>query len=143
MLYIASDGAGYPLKNQIAIYLYNRGFSFADMGAENDSPRDYAPVARSVAQAVADSGGKDRAILVCGTGAGMSYAANRIRGIRCICCSEPATARLARLHNDANILAVGSRIVGAETAYDIVEAFLGTEFSGEERHIRRIAGIEG
>ncbi|MDR1693539.1 MAG: ribose 5-phosphate isomerase B [Oscillospiraceae bacterium] len=140
MLYIASDGAGYPLKKQIAHFLYDRGFSFTDMGAENETPCDYAPVAQMLAQTVLESGGQG--VLVCGTGAGMSYAANRFKGIRCVCCSDPTTARLARLHNDANILALGSRIVGREAAYEIVAVFLGTEFSGEERHVRRIAGIE-
>ncbi len=143
MLYIASDGAGFPLKKHIAKFLYRRGFSFTDMGAASEAPCDYAPVARALAKVVATGGGGDFGILVCGTGAGMSYAANRVKNIRCVCCSEPTTARLARLHNDANILSVGSRIVGTETANDIVLAFLGTAFSGEERHVRRIAGIEG
>ncbi len=140
MLYIASDGAGFPLKQRIVQLI--RDIPFTDMGADSDAPCDYAPIAHKLARTVAESGGEDFGILVCGTGAGMSYAANRIKGIRCVCCSEPTTARLARLHNDANILAIGSRVVGTEAASDIVAAFLGTAFSGEERHVRRIVGIE-
>ncbi|MDR0294012.1 MAG: RpiB/LacA/LacB family sugar-phosphate isomerase [Oscillospiraceae bacterium] len=143
MLYLASDGAGFPLKIQIAALLSGKGIAFTDIGAGSDAPSDYAPYGRKLAEAVAAGGGEARGILFCGTGAGISMAANRVRGARCVCCSEPATARLSRLHNDANILAVGARIVGAELAADIVTAFLETPFFGEERHVRRIAGIEG
>ena len=138
MLYLASDGAGFPLKKHIAGLLEKQGVPFTDLGADSDAPCDYAPFGRKMAETVAGGG---KGILVCGTGAGMSMAANRVKGARCVCCSEPATARLARLHNDANILAVGARIVGTELAGDIVTAFLETEFSGEERHVRRIAEI--
>ena len=140
MLYLASDGAGFPLKTHIAELLQKKGVPFTDLGTDSGGPCDYAPFGRKLAQTVAASGG--RGILVCGTGVGISMAANRVKGARCVCCSEPATARLAREHNDANILAVGARIVGTELAADIVTAFLETAFSGEERHMRRIADIE-
>jgi ribose 5-phosphate isomerase B len=141
MIYLASDGAGYPLKQHIIALLRDKEIAFTDMGAGSDAPSDYAPFGRELAGAVVERG--SRGILVCGTGAGISMAANRVKGARCACCSEPATARLAREHNDANILAIGARIVGAELARDIVTAFLDTEFSGAERHVRRIEGIEG
>ncbi|MCL2002974.1 MAG: RpiB/LacA/LacB family sugar-phosphate isomerase [Oscillospiraceae bacterium] len=141
MLYLASDGAGFALKQHIAALLRDRGIPFTDMGADCGDACDYAPFGRRLAETVVSEGA--RGILVCGTGVGMSMAANRVRGARCVCCSEPATARLAREHNDANILAVGARIVGTELAKDIAAAFLDTPFSGEERHVRRIKGIEG
>jgi ribose 5-phosphate isomerase B len=141
MLYIASDGAGFPLKQHIMSLLRDKGIAFTDMGTDSGEPCDYAPFGRKLAETVVN--GNARGILVCGTGIGISMAANRVKGARCACCSEPASARLSRLHNDANILAIGSRIVGTELAADIVTAFLSTEFSGEERHVRRIEGIEG
>ncbi|MCL1806639.1 MAG: ribose 5-phosphate isomerase B, partial [Oscillospiraceae bacterium] len=142
MLYLASDHAGFPLKKQIADFLLGKGFVFTDLGTDSGEPCDYAEFGRALAETVAESGAGARGILVCGTGVGISMAANRIKGIRCVCCSEPATARLSRLHNDANVLAIGARIVGTELANDIVTTFLDTAFSGEERHIRRIKGID-
>ncbi|MDR0325236.1 MAG: ribose 5-phosphate isomerase B [Oscillospiraceae bacterium] len=142
MLYLACDGAGFPLKRHIAVYLQEKGIPFTDLGTDSAAPCDYAPFGRKLAETVTGDGKDARGILVCGTGAGISMAANRVKGARCVCCSEPATARLAREHNDANILAIGARIVGTELAEDILTAFLDTPFSGAERHVRRIADIE-
>jgi ribose 5-phosphate isomerase B len=142
MLYLASDGAGFPLKKHIADFLLGKGISFTDLGTDSAAPCDYAEFGHQLAEMVAESGTGTRGILVCGTGAGVSMAANRVKGTRCVCCSDPATARLSRLHNDANVLAIGARIVRTELAKDIDTVFVGTAFSGEERHVRRIKGIE-
>lgn len=143
MLYLASDHAGYPLKQHVAETLRAKDIAFTDIGTDSLVSCDYNEYGRKAAQTVVSDGGDARAILVCGTGVGISMAANRIPGARCVCCSEPASARLSRLHNDANLLAIGARIVGEELADDIVAAFLNTPFSGDERHMRRIRGIEG
>lgn len=138
---IGSDHAGYQLKEEIKEFLKGEGFEAEDCGVYDAQPSDYPDIAFQVAERVA-RGEFDRAILVCGTGIGMCMAADKVAGIRCAVCCDETTARFARTHNNANILAIGARILGAELAKNIVKVFLSTPFSGEERHLRRIRKIE-
>jgi ribose 5-phosphate isomerase B len=138
---LGSDHAGFHLKEELKHYLRENGWEVEDCGAFNADPSDYPDIAFLVAEKVA-KGEVDRAILVCGTGIGMCMAADKVEGIRCAACTDETTARYARTHNDANILAIGARIVGSELAKNIVDVFLNTPFSGADRHIRRIKKIE-
>jgi len=138
---IGSDHAGYQLKEEIKEFLKGEGIEAEDCGVYDAQPSDYPDIAFQVAERVA-RGEFDRAILVCGTGIGMCMAADKVAGIRCAVCCDETTARFARTHNNANILAIGARILGAELAKNIVKVFLSTPFSGEERHLRRIRKIE-
>lgn len=133
---IGNDHGGVELKNHIAEYVRGMGHEVVNFGSDSTESVDYPIYAAKVAGAVA-SGECDRGILICGTGIGISIAANKVRGIRCALCSEPASAKLTRQHNDANIVAFGGRIIGTVLAESIVEAFLTTEFQGG-RHQRRI-----
>jgi len=137
---IASDHGGYGLKQEILRLLDEKRVAHADFGVYDGCSADYPEYAEKAALAVL-SGDCDTGILICGTGIGISIAANKIPGIRCALCHDCASARLTRLHNDANMLALGGRIIGAEHARAIVEAFLETPFSQDERHARRIRGI--
>jgi ribose 5-phosphate isomerase B len=138
---LGSDHAGFHLKEELKHYLRENGWEVEDCGAFSADPSDYPDIAFLVAEKVA-KGEVDRAILVCGTGIGMCMAADKVEGIRCAACTDETTARYARTHNDANILAIGARIVGSELAKNIVDVFLNTPFSGADRHIRRIKKIE-
>lgn len=138
---IGSDHAGYQLKEEIKEFLKKEGFSVEDCGVYDANPSDYPDIAFRVAERVV-RGEFDRAILVCGTGIGMCMAADKVPGVRCAVCSDETSARFARTHNDANILAIGARILGADLAKNIVKVFLSTSFSGEERHLRRIRKIK-
>jgi len=139
---LGSDHAGYPLKEEIADLLRREGYDFQDFGAFSEESVDYPDIAREVAEEVA-SGRAERGILVCGTGIGMCIAANKTRGIRAAHATDEYTARLSREHNDANILTLGSRVLGPAVALEIVRVFLETPFSGDPRHERRINKIEG
>jgi len=135
---IGNDHAGLDLKPAIMEYVASKGHEVINLGPDAAAANDDYPIAgERVGRAIAD-GTADAGILICGTGVGISIAANKVKGVRACVCSEPATARLTRLHNDANIIAFGARIVGIELAKSIVDAFLDTDFSGEERHSRRI-----
>ncbi|NPV28748.1 MAG: ribose 5-phosphate isomerase B [Firmicutes bacterium] len=136
---IGSDHAGFQLKERVKEYLVSRQVEFTDFGVENPEPVDYPDIARVVAEAVA-SGACDQGILICGTGIGMTIAANKVPGIRAALCQDPFTARAAREHNDANILALGERVLGPGLACEIVEAWLQARFAGG-RHARRLAKI--
>lgn len=138
-LALASDHAGLELKRTIAAELERRGVPVRDFGTSTGEACDYPDFAHAVGRAIAD-GEVGRAILVCGTGVGMSMAANRHAAVRAVVCSEPLSARMSRQHNDANVLCLGARIVGPGTAMDIVEAFLAAAFEGG-RHARRVAKI--
>ncbi|MDR0382405.1 MAG: ribose 5-phosphate isomerase B [Spirochaetaceae bacterium] len=140
MIALASDHGGLALKNDIKLLLDETGFSYKDFGTDTDASCDYATFAVPAARAVA-RGDFERGILFCGTGAGMNYTANKIAGIRCVVCSDCYTAILSRVHNDANMLALGGRVVGFGLARTIVKLWLETEFSGDERHKRRIAQV--
>ena len=141
MLAIGCDHGGYELKQEILKYLEKEGFEVRDFGCFSAEAVDYPAIGKAVAHAVAD-GECEKGILICGTGIGISIAANKVKGIRAALCSDCFSAEATRLHNDANILAMGGRVVGPGLAVKIVDTFLHTEFSGEERHARRISMIE-
>ena len=139
---IGCDHGGYALKKELLSYLASLGHEAVDFGCADEASVDYPDIAFPVAEAVA-RGEYERGILICGTGVGVSISANKVRGARCALCGEETTARLTRAHNDANLLALGGRIIGAEAAKGIVAAFLSTDFSGDDRHARRIGKIGG
>lgn len=141
MIAIGSDHAGYDLKQTIIGYLQQNNLSYKDYGCYNEQSCDYPVYAKKVANAIID-GECDKGILICGTGIGISIVANKIHGIRAALCSDCFSAEACRQHNDANILAVGARVVGSGLAIKIVERFLNTEFSNEQKHINRINQIE-
>lgn len=135
------DHAGINLKSALIKYLNQENVDFKDFGTFTTESTDYNDYAQAVSKAV-QSGEYDFGILICGTGIGMSIVANKFKGIRCAHCSDAYSARLTREHNDANVLAIGERVVGAGVMQDIVAAFLKTPFSGGERHVRRVAKIK-
>lgn len=137
---IACDHAALKLKNDVIEKLGKEGYDVEDFGIYEQKSVDYPDYALPVAEAVA-SGKADKGILICGTGIGMSIAANKVKGIRCALCSDTFSAHATREHNDANILAFGERVVGEGLAMDIVDTFLKTPFSGDDRHVKRIAKI--
>lgn len=137
---IACDHAALKLKNDVIEKLEKEGYEVEDFGIYEQKSVDYPDYALPVAEAVA-SGKADKGILICGTGIGMSIAANKVKGIRCALCSDTFSAHATREHNDANILAFGERVVGEGLAMDIVDTFLKTPFSGDDRHVKRIAKI--
>ena len=133
---LASDHGGFALKEEVRDYLEQKGLAFDDMGTDNEESVDYPVYGRKAAEAVA-CGDYDRGIIFCGTGIGISIAANRVKGARCALVTSVHMAKMARMHNDANMIALGGRILDKETALAIVDAFLNTEFEGG-RHQRRI-----
>ncbi len=137
---IGSDHAGFILKNKLAAYLQQSGFDVDDAGTYTTESCDYPVIAKEVAQNIKE-GKYEKGILVCGTGIGMSIAANKVKGIRAAVVSDTCSAKMSRLHNDANILCLGERIVGEELAKDIAEIWLKTPFLGE-RHLRRVEMFE-
>lgn len=137
---MGSDHAGFVLKNHLKVFLLDLQYDIKDLGAFDTTSTDYPDYALIVAKEVTE-GKADMGLLVCGTGVGMSIAANKVKGVRAAAVSEPASARLSRQHNNANIVCLGARVVGPELAEDIVKAFLDNEFSNGERHCRRIAKI--
>lgn len=139
---IASDHGGFRLKGEIVRLLEELGHTCDDLGPRDSDAVDYPDYAQKVATAVAQ-GRYDRGILVCGTGQGMAMCANKIKGVRAAVCSDAYTARMSREHNDANVLCLGERVVGPVLAADIVQTWLGSQFSDEERHRRRIAKVHG
>lgn len=137
---IGSDHGGYELKQSVLAHLAERGEEVQDFGCYDRNSVDYPEYARKVAEAVAD-GTAQAGILLCTTGIGVSIVANKVKGVRCALCSETSTARLTRLHNDANVLALAGGMIGPKIAQDITDTFLDTPFSGEEKHVRRISQI--
>ena len=142
MIALGCDHGGLALKKAIMAHLDKRGLAYKDFGTYTTDSCDYPDYGRLAAQAVA-SGECDRGILICTTGIGISITANRIPGVRAALCGDCLSAELTRLHIDANILALGAAITGEGLALKIVDIFLDTPFSDEERHKRRIAKIEG
>lgn len=142
MIALGSDHGGYDLKCQIEEYLEEQGLEYKDFGCFDKQSCDYPEFGRAAAEAVA-SGECDRGIVICTTGIGISIAANKVPGIRCAVCTNPYLAKMTRLHNDANMLALGGGTIGTNLALEIVETFLNTAFSEEEKHKRRIAKLEG
>ena len=141
MIALGCDHGGYELKQEIIAWLEAKGLDYKDYGCYSTASVDYPEYAHVVAHAVAD-GTCEKGILICGTGIGISIAANKVKGIRAALCTDCFMAEATRLHNDANILALGGRVVGPGLALKIVETFLNTPFSQDERHIRRIGKIE-
>jgi ribose 5-phosphate isomerase B len=137
---LAADHAGFELKEAIERQLRAKGLDVTDLGTHDTNRTDYPDWGHALGEVVA-AGEYDRGVLVCGSGVGISIAANRHRGVRAALCNDLYTARMARAHNDANVLALGSRVVGPGVAEAIVEAFIATEFEGG-RHAERIAKIE-
>lgn len=140
MIAIGSDHGGFDLKEQVKKHLVERGFEVKDFGCFDKSSVDYPDFGVAAAKAVAD-GTCEKGIVVCTTGIGISIAANKVKGIRCALCSEPLGAKMTRLHNDANMLALGGGVIGVNMGLEIVDTFLDTPFSGEEKHSRRINKI--
>ncbi len=140
LIAIGCDHVGFELKTHIIEHLQKKGYSIKDFGAHNTERTDYPIFAKAVANAVAEKE-CEKGILICGTGVGISIAANKVRGIRAVVCSEPYSALLSREHNDTNILALGSRVVGCNLALMIVDAWLSGEFEGG-RHQSRINMLE-
>jgi ribose 5-phosphate isomerase B len=137
---IGADHGGFDLKEEIKEHFKPKGIEFIDVGTYSKASCDYPDIAEKAAKEVL-SGNCELGILICGTGIGISISANKIPGIRCAHCHDTTSAKLTRLHNDANMLSMGGRIIGAELAKDIVEAFLNSPFSFDERHQRRIGKI--
>lgn len=140
MIAIANDHSALSVKAEILAMLDQMGLEYKDFGTYTTDSCDYPVFAARAAKAVA-SGECDRGILICGTGIGISIAANKVKGIRCALCNEPLSASLTRLHNDANMVAFGARVTGPELAKEIVRTFLETPFSGDVRHVQRIGLI--
>jgi ribose 5-phosphate isomerase B len=141
MIALGSDHGGIELKEKVIAYLKEKGIEYKDFGCYSKESCDYPVFGKAAAKAVA-SGECEKGIVICTTGIGISISANKVKGVRCALCSDTLSARMTRLHNNANMLAMGAGIVGENLAIDIVETFLNTEFSGEERHQRRINLIE-
>ncbi len=141
MIALGCDQAGFELMQEVKTYLTGNGYEFKNFGTYSTEACDYPVYGKLVANAIA-SGECDKGILVCGTGIGISIAANKVPGIRAAVCTDCFTAEATRQHNDANVLALGGRVVGKGLALKIVETFLTTPFSNAERHIRRIDMLE-
>lgn len=141
MIAIGCDHGGYELKQEIIKYLKENHLEYKDFGCDSPESCDYPEYGHKVAHAVAD-GECEKGILICGTGIGISISANKVKGVRAALCHDCFSAEATRLHNDANILAMGARVIGAGHALKVVDTFLNTPFSNDERHIRRISKIE-
>ncbi len=141
MIALGCDHGGFELKQEIMRFLEEKKISYRDCGTYTKDSCDYPEYARKVAEQIR-SGECEKGILICGTGIGISIAANKVKGIRAALCHDCFSAEATRLHNDANILCMGGRVVGPGLALKIVDVFLNTPFSGDERHIRRIGLIE-
>ncbi len=141
MIALGCDHGGYGLMQEVIKHLEEKGLEYKNFGCYSDESVDYPVYAKAVARAVAN-GECDMGILICGTGIGVSITANKIHGIRAALCADCFSAQMTREHNDANILAMGARVTGPGLALKIVDTFLDTPFSNDERHVRRISMIE-
>jgi len=141
MIALGCDHGGYALMQEVITYLEKENIAYQNFGTNSESSCDYAVYAKKVAHAIANKE-CEKGILICGTGIGISIVANKVKGIRAALCGDCFSAKATREHNDANILAMGARVVGVGLALEIVKVFLNTPFSNEERHIRRISQIE-
>lgn len=140
MIAIGSDHAGFALKQKLMTYLNASGNEFKDFGCFDENSVDYPLIAGEVAKSVSD-GECEKGILICGTGIGMSIAANKVNGVRAALCSDEFSAKYTRLHNNANVLCLGARVIGEGLAQDITEIFLNTEYEGG-RHEKRLDFIK-
>lgn len=141
MIALGSDHGGYDLKQVVIGYLEEKGIPYKDFGCLDKNSCDYPLFGRAAAEAVA-GGECEKGIVICTTGIGISIAANKVKGVRCALCQDSFSAKMTRLHNNANVLAMGGGIVGPNLALDIVETFLNTPFSEEEKHCRRVSLLE-
>ena len=141
MIAIACDHGGFELKKELIKHLEKQGIEVKDFGCDSADSCDYPDYAHFVTDAII-SGEAEKGILLCGTGIGMSIAANKVSGIRAALCGDCFSAEATRLHNDTNVLCMGARVIGPELALKIADIWLGTDFSNEERHLRRIGKIE-
>lgn len=141
MIALGCDHGGYQLMQEVIEHLEKAGVAFQNFGTLSEEACDYPVYAKLAAEAVA-RGECEKGILICGTGIGISIAANKIHGIRAAVCGDCFSAKACREHNDANMLALGARVIGPGLALEIVDLFLNTPFSGEKRHQNRIAQIE-
>ena len=141
MIAIGNDHTGYALKKAIMEYLDEKGIEYKDFGCGDVTSSNYPDYAKLVGRAI-QKGECEKGILICGTGIGISIAANKMKGIRAALCHDCFSAEATRLHNDANVLAMGARVIGVGHALKIVETFINTDFSNEERHIKRIKMLE-
>ncbi len=138
---IGCDHGGINLKPILIDYLEKKGIEYVDFGCFEKTSVDYNDYALKVANAVS-SGECEKGVVICGTGIGVSIVANKVKGVRCGHCHDVFSAKMTRLHNDANVLAFGERVVGPGLAGEIIDAFFSTEFSNDERHIRRVEKIK-
>ena len=136
MIVLAADHGGYLLKEEVKKHLDAKGVEYIDVGTHTGESVDYPDMAKRACEKI-QSGEAEKGLLFCGSGVGISIAANKMKGIRCCCCSDTFSAKYTRLHNDANVLAMGGRIVGPGLAIEMIELFLNTEFEGG-RHSRRV-----
>lgn len=141
MISIGCDHGGFELKEKVVKHLQERGFEVKDCGCYGYDSVDYPHFGHAAAVEVAE-GRCDKGIVICTTGIGISIVANKVEGIRCALCSDTLSAKMTRLHNNANMLAMGGGMIGTNLALDIVDTFLDTPFSEEEKHIRRVNLIE-
>ena len=141
MIALGCDHGGYELMQEVIKYLEEHGLEYKNYGTYSTDSCDYPDYAKKVAEAIL-AGECEKGILICGTGIGITIAANRYEGIRAANCTNSCMAEATREHNDANILGMGARVIGVGTALKIVDTFLNTPFSNDERHKRRIAKIE-
>lgn len=137
---VGADHGGFELKDHIKAHLEGKGYEVIDVGTSSQESCDYPLYAHRLCQKI-QAGEAPLGILVCGTGIGMSIAANKHNGIRAACCSDTFSARLTRMHNDANVLCMGARVVGAGLAIDLVDNFVEAEFEGD-RHVKRVSMLE-
>jgi len=138
---LAADHAGFELKEKIAGYLKAKGFEVMDLGTHDEEPVDYPDFARAIGEALQQQKA-DRGILICGSGVGACVAANKMSTIRAGLCHDTYSAHQGVEHDDINVLCLGARVIGEELARELVSAFLAVSFTGEERHVRRLAKIE-
>ena len=141
MIAIGCDHGGFDLKEKVKTHLEEKGYEVKDVGCYDKNACDYPIYGKAVANSVAD-GTCEKGIVICTTGIGISIAANKVKGVRAALCADSTTARMTRLHNDSNVLAMGAGIVGENLAMDIVDTFMTTDFSGVERHQKRVDLIE-
>ena len=141
MIALGCDHGGYGLMQEVKKHLEERGLEYKDFGCYSEESVDYPVYGKKAAEAVA-SGECERGIIICGTGIGISITANKVKGIRAALCHDCFSAQATREHNDANMLAMGARVIGPGHALKVVDTFLDTPFSNDERHIRRISMIE-
>ncbi len=141
MIALGCDHGGYVMMQEVKKHLEERGLEYKDFGCYSEESVDYPEYGKKVAHAVAD-GECEKGILICGTGIGISISANKVKGVRAALCHDCFSAQATREHNNANVLAMGARVIGAGLALQIVDIFLDTPFSEDERHVRRIDMIE-